>query len=110
MRIDAAALTLALVLAGATIPTARAETVTKERFGCHTMAVTERLFQLVQAGDESGFGQLLNSSLSNGECKYWKKGEDVAVEGRTAGYSCIAGTATKEACFWTPISALDAAP
>lgn len=99
----ALALPLALVLTGV----AHADTITKERFGCHTMAVTERLFQLVQAGDESGFDQLLKGSLAGGECKAWKKGDEVRLDTRSQGYACLAPTATQDTCYWTPISAID---
>jgi len=97
---------LALAVAGATLGTARAETVTKERFGCHAVEVTERLFQLVQAGDEGGFGQLLRASLKSGECRSWTKGTEVAVDGRTVGYACLKPTGSDDKCFWTPNSAI----
>lgn len=100
-----AALALALAVLG--IGHAQAETVVNERFGCHAEQVTERLFQLVQAGDESGFGQLLSSSLASGECRYWKKGDDVALESRTLGYACIKAKAAGGQCYWTPISAIE---
>lgn len=96
----------ALAVAGATLATARAETVTKERFGCHAVEVTERLFQLVQAGDEGGFGQLLRASLGSGECRSWTKGAEVAVDGRTVGYACLKPAGSSDKCFWTPSSAI----
>lgn len=94
-------------LAGAALGTARADTVTKERFGCHAVQVTERLFQLVQAGDEAGFGQLLRASLSSGECRSWVKGTEVTVDGRTVGYACLKPAGSDDKCFWTPSSAID---
>lgn len=98
--------TFALTLTVLGIGHAQAETIIKDRFGCHAQQVTERLFQLVQAGDESGFGQLLNTSLASGECKSWKTGEDVAIESRTIGYACLRPTAGGQ-CYWTPISAVE---
>jgi hypothetical protein len=103
-----AALALAVLALGCA--PVRAETITKERFGCHAQVVTERLFQLVQAGDEGGFDQLLKGSLASGECHAWKKGDDVALSKRTMGYACLAPAATGEACYWTPISAIDPTP
>ena len=103
MKTSAAAFALILAAAGS----AHAETITKERFGCHTQAVTERLFQLVQAGDENGFGRLLQSSLSSGECRSWKKDEEVGLDGRTMGYACLIPKATGGKCYWTPISAIE---
>jgi hypothetical protein len=97
-------LTLALVAAGP----AHAETVTKERFGCHAMEVTERLFQLVQAGDEGGFDQLLKASLQSGECKSWTKGTEVSLDTRTVGYACMKPAGSTDKCYWTPVSAIEA--
>ncbi|GJE39705.1 hypothetical protein [Methylobacterium persicinum] len=103
MKKTALALTLAVLGSGH----AQAETIVKERFGCHAQQVTERLFQLVQAGDESGFGQLLKSSLASGECKSWKSGDEVALESRTLGYACLTSKVAGGKCYWTPISAID---
>ncbi len=103
MKTSAAAFALILAAAGS----AHSETITKERFGCHSQPVVERLFQLVQAGDESGFGQLLQSSLASGECRSWKKDEEVSLEDRTMGYACLIPKATGGKCYWTPISAID---
>lgn len=100
-------LAFALVLAALGTGHAQAETVVKERFGCHAQQVTERLFQLVQAGDESGFGQLLSTSLASGECRNWKTGDEVTLTSRTLGYACLAPTATGGQCYWTPISAIE---
>lgn len=97
----------ALTLAVLGIGHAQAETIVKDRFGCHAQQVTERLFQLVQAGDESGFDQLLSTSLASGECKSWKTGEDVAIEARTIGYACLRPAAAGGQCYWTPISAVE---
>lgn len=104
MKTIAATLTLAIV--GLAASAAQAETITKERFGCHTQAVTERLFQLVQAGDEHGFDQLLQGSFATGECKSWKKGDEVTLDKRTMGYGCLAPKTSGGACYWTPISAI----
>ncbi|KST56764.1 hypothetical protein AO398_26760 [Methylobacterium sp. GXS13] len=87
----------------------QAETIVKERFGCHTQEVTDRLFKLVMAGDESGFGQLLKGSLASGECRYWKPGEDVRLETRTMTYGCLALTTGQDRCYWTPLSAIEKA-
>jgi hypothetical protein len=105
VKTSAAAFAFTVVLAAS--GAAHSETITKERFGCHTQAVTERLFQLVQAGDEGGFGQLLNGSLASGECRSWKKDEEVSLEGRTMGYACLTPKATGGKCYWTPISAIE---
>ncbi|MCJ2094315.1 hypothetical protein MKK67_17720 [Methylobacterium sp. J-072] len=87
----------------------RAETIVKERFGCHTQEVTDRLFKLVMAGDESGFGQLLKGSLATGECRSWKLGEEVRLETRTMTYGCLALTSGQDRCYWTPLSAIEKA-
>ncbi|MFC6788439.1 hypothetical protein ACFQE0_01605 [Methylobacterium komagatae] len=104
MKKTALALALAVMGWGST---AQADTITKSRFGCHAKAVTERLFQLVQAGDEAGFGQLLQANLASGECKSWKPGDEVVPQSKTLGYICLTpkdgGT-----CYWTPISAVEA--
>ena len=97
---------LAVLAATLALPV-RAETIVKERFGCHTQEVTDRLFKLVMAGDESGFGQLLQGSLANGECRNWKPGEEVRLESRTMTYGCIAPAAGQERCYWTPLSAIE---
>jgi hypothetical protein len=101
---------LALVFLAVGLAPAKAETITKERFGCHSQAVVERLFQLVQASDESGFDQLLKGSMASGECRSWIKGDAVTVTKRTMGYVCLAPSAGNVACYWTPISAIDAQP
>lgn len=100
-----AALALALAVLGSAH--AQAETIVNERFGCHAEQVTERLFQLVQAGDENGFGQLLKTSLASGECKFWKKGDEVQLKTRTLGYGCLTDKAAGGQCYWTPISAIE---
>lgn len=100
-----AALALTTALPGAV----RAETIVQERFGCHTQEVTDRLFKLVMAGDESGFGQLLTGSLASGECRTWKPGEQVRLETRTMTYGCLAPTSGQDRCYWTPLSAIEAA-
>ncbi|MCJ2141893.1 hypothetical protein [Methylobacterium sp. E-066] len=87
----------------------RAETIVKERFGCHTQEVTDRLFKLVMAGDESGFGQLLKGSLAAGECRSWKLGEEIRLETRTMTYGCLAPTSGQDRCYWTPLSAIEKA-
>lgn len=99
---------LAVLAATLALPV-RAETIVKERFGCHTQEVTDRLFKLVMAGDESGFGQLLNGSLASGECRTWKPGEQVRLETRTMTYGCLALTVGQDRCYWTPLSAIEAA-
>jgi hypothetical protein len=88
---------------------AAAETIVKERFGCHTQEVTDRLFKLVMAGDEEGFGQLLRVSLASGECRSWKLGEEVRLESRTMTYGCLALTDGQDRCYWTPLSAIEKA-
>ncbi|MCJ2122172.1 hypothetical protein [Methylobacterium sp. J-077] len=88
---------------------ARSETIVQERFGCHSQEVTDRLFKLVMAGDESGFGQLLTGSLATGECRSWKRGEDVRLETRTMTYGCLALTSGQDRCYWTPLSAIETA-
>jgi len=98
---------LALVLLGAGYGAAQAETITKNRFGCHAQEVTERLFQLVQAGDEGGFGQLLQASLASGECRNWKTGEEVTMQNRTMGYACLLPKEGGSKCYWTPLSAIE---
>lgn len=108
MTRPATALAVAILAIG--LAPARAETIAKDRFGCHTQAVMERLFQLVQAGDESGFDQLLKGSMATGECRSWTKGEAVTVTKRTMGYACLAPSAGNEACYWTPVSAIEAQP
>ncbi|MCJ2058137.1 hypothetical protein MKL09_16420 [Methylobacterium sp. J-048] len=87
----------------------RAETIVKERFGCHTQEVTDRLFKLVMAGEELAFGQLLKGSLATGECRSWKLGEDVRLETRTMTYGCLALTNAQDRCYWTPLSAIETA-
>lgn len=99
---------LAVVLLGAGYGAAHAETITKSRFGCHAQEVTERLFQLVQAGDESGFGQLLQSSLASGECRSWTPGEEAELQSRTLGYACLLPNGDGGKCYWTPLSAIEA--
>lgn len=101
------AFALALAMLGAGHGAAQAETITKNRFGCHAKEVTERLFQLVQAGDESGFGQLLQSSLASGECHSWKTGEEATVQTRTVGYACLLSKEGGGQCYWTPVSAIE---
>lgn len=88
---------------------AAAETIVHERFGCHTQEVTDRLFKLVMAGDEEGFGQLLRVSLASGECRSWKLGEEVRLESRTMSYGCLALTNSQDRCYWTPLSAVEKA-
>ena len=100
---------LALLAATAPARPAAAETITRERFGCHTQEVTDRLFKLVMAGDESGFGQLLRGSLANGECKSWKPGEEVRLDDRTMTYGCLALKDSQDRCYWTPLSAIEKA-
>lgn len=96
------------VLAATALPRpASAETILQARFGCHTQEVTDRLFKLVMAGDESGFGQLLKGSLASGECRNWKPGEEVRLEDRTMSYGCIAPAAGQDRCYWTPLSAIE---
>ncbi|MCJ2015243.1 hypothetical protein [Methylobacterium sp. J-076] len=102
-----ATLALALTVLGTGYAAAQTQTITKNRFGCHAKEVTERLFQLVQAGDENGFGQLLQASLHSGECKGWKTGEEVVLESRTVGYACLQPTVGGGQCYWTPVSAID---
>ena len=101
------ALVLAVSFIGAACGGAQAETITKSRFGCHAKEVTERLFQLVQAGDEAGFGQLLQSSLASGECYNWKTGEEATLQSRTVGYACLLPAAGAGQCYWTPVSAIE---
>ncbi|SDN40259.1 hypothetical protein SAMN05216360_10829 [Methylobacterium phyllostachyos] len=100
---------LALLAAAALSRPASAETIFQGRFGCHTQEVTDRLFKLVMAGDESGFGQLLRSTLASGECRSWKPGEEVRLENRTMSYGCLAPAAGEERCYWTPLSAIEKA-
>ena len=88
---------------------ALAVTIVQERFGCHTQEVTDRLFKLVMAGDESGFGQLLRISLASGECRSWKLGEEVRLESRTMSYGCLALKDGPDRCYWTPLSAIEKA-
>lgn len=96
----------ALALTGAAVGSVHAETITKERFGCQAVEVTERLFQLVQAGDEGGFTQLLKANLQSGECKSWTKGTEVQVDARTVGYACLQAKGSTDRCYYTPISAI----
>jgi len=98
---------LALFAATALPRPARAETIVQGRFGCHSQEVTDRLFKLVMAGDESGFGQLLRGSLASGECRNWTPGEAVRLESRTTTYGCLAPAAGQERCYWTPLSAIE---
>ena len=98
-----AALTLAVSLSRP----AAAETIVQGRFGCHSQEVTDRLFKLVMAGDESGFGQLLRGSLASGECRSWKPGEAVRLETRTMSYGCLAPENAQDRCYWTPLSAIE---
>lgn len=97
----------ALAVTAALSRTAAAETILQERFGCHTQEVTDRLFKLVMAGDESGFGQLLQGSLASGECRSFKPGEEVRLESRTMSYGCLALKDTQDRCYWTPLSAIE---
>ncbi|MGH1589961.1 hypothetical protein [Methylobacterium sp. P5_C11] len=99
----------ALVLTAALSRPAGAETIVQDRFGCHSQEVTDRLFKLVMAGDESGFGQLLQGSLANGECRSWKQGEEVRLESRTMTYGCLALKDSHDSCYWTPLSAIETA-
>lgn len=108
MRFALPALAVLAVTAALSHP-ARAETIVKERFGCHTQEVTDRLFKLVMAGDESGFGQLLQGSLASGECRSFKPGEEVRLESRTMSYGCLALKDTQDRCYWTPLSAIEKA-
>jgi hypothetical protein len=108
MRLALPALAVLAVTAALAHP-ASAETITKERFGCHTQEVTDRLFKLVMAGDETAFGQLLQVSLASGECRSWKLGEEVRLENRTMSYGCIALKNAQDRCYWTPISAIEKA-
>ena len=101
------AFVLALAILGAGQGAAQAETITRSRFGCHAKEVTERLFQLVQAGDEAGFGQLLQSSLASGECHNWKTGDEATVQNRTFGYACLLPKEGGGQCYWTPLSAIE---
>ncbi|MBE7246499.1 MAG: hypothetical protein INR63_16255 [Actinomycetospora chiangmaiensis] len=108
MRVPLLALPVLAVLAAAALPRpASAETILQGRFGCHTQEVTDRLFKLVMAGDESGFGQLLRGSLASGECRDWKPGEQVRLESRSASFACIAPAAGQERCYWTPVGAIE---
>lgn|GEM_PF-1510239 len=110
MRVTLSVLTLPVlaVLAATALPRpASAETIVQGRFGCHSQEVTDRLFKLVMAGDESGFGQLLQGSLVSGECRNWKPGEAVRLETRTMSYGCIAPAAGQDRCYWTPLSAIE---
>lgn len=100
-----AALTLALMTTASGL--ARAETITRERFGCQAREVTERLFQLVAVDEAEAFGELLKSSLATGACRMWKPAEEVRMEGRTLGYGCLALNGSAGPCFWTPISAIE---
>ena len=99
------ALAMAALLPGA----ARAETIAKQRLGCRTMVVNERLLAMVQADDEEGYGRLLHGSLASGECKYWKPGDEVQVGSRTVGYACLSAKDATDHCYWSPLSALDKA-
>ena len=102
------ALPVLAVLAATALPRpARAETIVQGRFGCHSQEVTDRLFKLVMAGDESGFGQLLQGSLASGECRNWTPGEEVRLEGRTMSFGCIAPKDGQDRCYWTPLSAIE---
>ena len=101
---------LAVLALSAALPwPAHAETIAQERFGCHTQEVTDRLFKLVMADEAEAFGQLLNGSLANGECRMWKPGETVRLENRTTTYGCLARTDVQDRCYWTPISAIEKA-
>jgi len=101
---------LAALAVTASLPhPAAADTIVQERFGCHTQEVTDRLFKLVMAGDESGFGQLLRVSLASGECRSWKLGEEVRLESRTMSYGCLALKDGPDRCYWTPLSAIEKA-
>lgn len=93
------------LLALATLP-ARAETIAKERFGCHSREVLERLFQLVSVNETEAFGHLLQSNVATGECRTWKPGQDVRTEVRTMGYVCISAADAAGQCYWTPVSAV----
>ncbi|MDP4021350.1 hypothetical protein Q8W71_01835 [Methylobacterium sp. NEAU 140] len=97
----------ALVLAAASPGAARAETIARERLGCRTAAVNERLLAMVQADDAEGYGRLLRGSLASGECKYWKPGDEVELGNRTIGYACMTAKAGSGPCFWTPVTALE---
>ena len=99
----------ALAVTAALPRPAATETVLQERFGCHSQEVTDRLFKLVMAGDESGFGQLLQGSLASGECRSFKPGEEVRLESRTMSYGCLALKDTQDRCYWTPLSAIEKA-
>jgi hypothetical protein len=103
------ALALSAVLSATLSRPAAAETIVQERFGCHSQEVTDRLFKLVMAGDEEGFGQLLRVSLASGECRSWKLGEEVRLESRTMSYGCLALTSSQDRCYWTPLSAVEKA-
>ena len=108
MRLAILTLPALAVLAATALPRpASAETILQGRFGCHTQEVTDRLFKLVMAGDESGFGQLLQGSLASGECRNWKPGEAVRLESRTMSYGCIAPAVGQDRCYWTPLSAIE---
>lgn len=106
MRFALPALAVLAVTAALSRPAA-AETILQERFGCHTQEVTDRLFKLVMAGDESGFGQLLQGSLASGECRSFKPGEEVRLESRTMSYGCLALKDMQDRCYWTPLSAIE---
>lgn len=97
---------LSLAFTAAVVGSVHAETITKERFGCQAVEVTERLFQLVQAGDEAGFTHLLKANLQSGECKSWTKGTEVQVDARTIGYACLKAKDSADRCYYTPISAI----
>ncbi|MHB2207611.1 hypothetical protein [Methylobacterium sp. CM6257] len=99
----------ALALTASLSRPAGAETIVQERFGCHTQEVTDRLFKLVMAGDQEGFGQLLRVSLASGECRSWKLGEEVRLESRTMSYGCLALKDGQDRCYWTPLSAIEKA-
>jgi hypothetical protein len=99
----------ALAMTAALSPPAAAETIAQERFGCHSQEVTDRLFKLVMAGDESGFGQLLQGSLATGECRSFRPGEEVQLESRTMSYGCLALKDAQDRCYWTPLSAIEKA-
>ncbi|MCJ2054263.1 hypothetical protein [Methylobacterium sp. J-070] len=109
MRLTLLPALAALALTAALPRPARAEPIVQERFGCHSQEVTDRLFKLVMAGDESGFGQLLQGSLASGECRSWKLGQSVRLESRTMSYGCLAQEDTQERCYWTPLSAIEKA-
>ncbi|MDP4005377.1 hypothetical protein [Methylobacterium sp. NEAU K] len=108
MRFALPALAALAITASLSRP-AGAETIVQERFGCHSQEVTDRLFKLVMAGDEEGFGQLLRGSLASGECRSWKTGEEVRLETRTMSYGCLALTDSQDRCYWTPLSAIEKA-